>query len=290
MFMKKNIFFIFLMISLSAFAQQPNEGGTSEVPVKSRKRGNFYFTWGYNRSCYNKSDIHFMGPGYDFILHDVIARDRPTPLSLQYIDPAWLSIPQFNFRIGYFLNDKYCVSIGWDHMKYVVDVPQRVTITGQIGSTVSDPPISTNIPSANYMGVYNGNSLEIQPDFLLFEHTDGLNLATVDIERYDQLWKSRKHSNLGLSVVTGVGLGPMIPRSDVHLFGVGDNHPWNLSGWGCLAKAGLNFDILRWLFFRTDLKTGYISLSQIPTTGRDVDVAKQKIVFYENSWLLGFRF
>ena len=121
-------------------------------------------------------------------------------------------------------------------------------------------------------------------------HTDGLNIATVDLERYDLLWQSKKNPKLGLSVVTGLGVGPVIPRSDVHFFGVGANHPWNLSGYGGLAKVGFNFDILRWLFFRTDLKIGYISLSKIPTTGRNIDVAKQNIVFYENSWLLGFKF
>lgn len=267
-----------------AYAQQLSE--VAAPPVKSLKKKHFYFTWGYNRSWYNKSDIHFTGPGYDFTLYDVVAKDRPTPFGIRYIDPAWISTPQFNFRVGYFLSDKYCISIGWDHMKYVVTVPQRVTISGQIGNTISDPPISTG----NYAGTYNGDSFEIQPDFLAFEHTDGLNLATVDIERYDQLWRAKKHPNLGLSAVTGVGVGAMIPRSDVHLFGIGDNHPWNLSGWGCLGKVGLQFDILHWLFLRSDLKIGYINLSKIPTTGRDMDVAKQKIVFYENSWLLGFKF
>ena len=292
MLMKKNIFFVLgMMISLGCFAQRTTELDSLSTPIKKlHKKGDFYFTWGYNRSCYNKSDIHFVGPGYDFTLHDVVAKDRPTPLSISYIDPQWISTPQFNFRIGYFINDKYCISIGWDHMKYVIDVPQRVSISGNIGSTISDPPISTNVSSGNFAGAYNGNSLEIQPDFLTFEHTDGLNIATVDIERYDLLWQSKRNRKLGLSVVTGLGVGPVIPRSDVRFFGVGANHPWNLSGYGGLAKVGLNFDILRWLFFRTDLKIGYISLSKIPTTGRSVDVAKQNIVFYENSWLLGFKF
>lgn len=286
--MKKSIFFLLWVLTLSASAQQISQ--SEATPIKPLKKKHFYLTWGYNRSWYNKSDIYFKGPGYDFTLYDVVARDRPSPLGFEYINPLWFTAPQFNFRFGYFLSDKYAISIGWDHMKYVVDVPQHVTIAGQIGNTISNPPISTDISSGNYSGTYHGDDFDIKPDFLVFEHTDGLNLVTVDMDRYDQVWKSKKQNNLGLSVVTGLGLGPVIPRSDVHFFGVGENHPWNLSGWGGLGKVGVNFNILASLFLRADFKTGYIRLSKIPTTGRHEDVAKQKIVFYETTLQLGVKF
>lgn len=142
--------------------------------------------------------------------------------------------------------------------EYVIDVPQHVTIAGQIGNTISNPTISTCISSGNYAGTYPGDGFDIKPDFLVFEHTDGLNLVTVDMDRYDEVWELKKYNNLGFSVVTGVGLGPVIPRSNVYFWGVGENHPWNFSGWGGLGKIGLDFDILTFLFLHADFKMGYI--------------------------------
>ena len=290
--MKIKVLLVLLLCSISAFSQEKLSDETEPVKKhKLQKKGDFYFTWGYNRSWYDKSDIHFIGPNYDFTLHNVVASDRPTELGWTYINPVEISIPQFNFRIGYFISDKYSISIGWDHMKYVVDVPQKATISGYIGSTISDPAISTNVSSGNYAGTYaDGTPFEIQSDFLTFEHTDGLNFASIDLERYDLLWQSKRQPKLGLTLMTGLGAGPVIPRSDVHFFGVGANHYWNLSGYGAAAKTGLNFDILSWLFLKTEFKIGFIDLQKIPTTGRSVDVAKQNIVFYENSWCIGFKF
>jgi len=80
------------------------------------EKGKFYINWGYNISWYNKSDIHFSGQGHDFILYDVVAYDRPSELSFDYINPTTWSIPQFNFRFGYFISDKLSISAGWDHL------------------------------------------------------------------------------------------------------------------------------------------------------------------------------
>ncbi|HYG49428.1 MAG TPA: hypothetical protein VD905_00930, partial [Flavobacteriales bacterium] len=45
------------------------------------KKGEFFFSWGYNRAAFTKSDIAFSGPGIDFTLSNVAAKDRPTPLN-----------------------------------------------------------------------------------------------------------------------------------------------------------------------------------------------------------------
>ena len=70
------------------------------------RKGEYYFFWGYNRSDYLKSDITFRGTGYDFTLHDVVANDLPIAFSAEeYLDITRLSIPQYNFRYGYFFNN-----------------------------------------------------------------------------------------------------------------------------------------------------------------------------------------
>jgi hypothetical protein len=51
------------------------------------RKGDFFFHWGYNSSWYGKSDIRFQGPNYDFTLKDVVAHDRQSKLSWEYLKP-----------------------------------------------------------------------------------------------------------------------------------------------------------------------------------------------------------
>lgn len=255
-------------------------------PRDYSRKGKFYVHWGYNFSWYAKSDISFKGKGYDFVLKDVVAKDRPTKLSLTYINPVKISIPQFNFHGGYFFKDNYSVSIGWDHMKYVIDVPQEVRITGNIDALISEPEIATG----TYAGTYNNDDFTIKPEFLTYEHTDGFNYASVEVERYDDAWVSQSKRRT-LTLETGLGGGVLVPRTDVRFFKVGENNYWNLAGWGVSAKAGLKYYFSKLIYIQGNLKAGHTNLSNIRTTGRnDVDKASQKINYLENYWVLGFQF
>ncbi len=295
----KNILLLLLSIlTITAFAQSPTKTSADSTlnlpksifknvsPRTYSNKGKFYLHWGYNFSSYAKSDLRLYGKGYDFTLKNVIAHDRPTPLSATYIDISRLSIPQFNAHFGYYLNDNYSISIGWDHMKYVLDVPQTVKISGTIDATISEPGISTGSKA----GVYTNQDITLTPDFLTFEHTDGFNYASVEVERYDDAWRSKK-GKMYLAMETGLGAGLIIPRSDVRLFGVGQNNYWNLAGWGISAKAGAKLFFNTHLFFQGSLKTGWTNLSNIRTTGRNgIDKAQQKISYLENYWVLGYIF
>lgn len=248
-------------------------------------KGKFFLHWGYNSSSYSKSDIHFYGTGYDFTLYNVKATDRPTKLSMTYINPATISIPQFNFHVGYYLKDNYSISLGWDHMKYVVDIPQSVKIKGFIDPTISSPGIATG----DWAGYYDRDAVSLVDSVLKFEHTDGYNFAALGLERYDDIWvaKSGKQS---LNSEIGVEGGLLIPRSDVRLFGIGANHYWNIAGYGVAGKIGLQYHFLRRMYLQGSFKSGFTDLSNIRTTGRkNVDKASQKIWFFENYWVLGVR-
>src|SRR5882672_4746418 len=89
-----------------------------------------FVSWGYNRAQFTTSRIHFTGDNYDFTLHDVVASDRPEAFSFEnYFAPKNIWIPQYNYRVGWFYNDFWSISIGLDHMKYVVNADQEVQIT-----------------------------------------------------------------------------------------------------------------------------------------------------------------
>lgn len=279
--MKKVIYSILLVVcSFVGFGQKS---------IFLQRKGSWYFSWGYNRSTYANSDIHFVGPGYDFTLDKVIAKDFPTPFSeiKTYFDPALLSIPQFNFHVGYFLSDKWALSVGWDHMKYVMVNDQASTISGYINAQVSNPAISVN-PA--YVASYDKKPFTINSkDFLTFEHTDGFNYASVELENYAPIWKGKK-KHLQLDWMNGFGGGLIVPRSDVRLFTVGANHFWNVAGAGASVKTGLRLNFSKLLYFEAVAKAGTTRLWDIRTTGRSVDHAEQSITYLEGYGALGFTF
>ena len=276
------LIFLFNLLIFSGLAQ--------DKKPYSRK-GEHYFFWGWNRSEYAKSDISFKGIGYDFTLHNVVANDLPIPLSVaEYLDITRISIPQYNFRYGYFFNDHWAISIGSDHMKYVMVDEQSASITGHISAKDSNPSIDVNAINPAYVGDFDHKPFVIAKDFLTYEHTDGFNYLHIELDRYDRIWKA-KNNIQGVDWLVGLGAGALIPRSDVKLFTVGQNNHFNFAGYGLSAKTGLRFDLSRRLFLQTDLMGGFVRLSNVHTTGRnDIDYAQQSIWFGQFYGALGYKF
>ena len=154
---------------------------TGETTQKTSNRGRIYMYWGWNRSWYTDSDIHFTGDNYDFKLSDVKAKDRQTPFNVDpYFNIGRITIPQTNLRLGYFITDKIDISLGYDHMKYVMVNFQEAKINGNINT------------GNKYDGTYLNDDIILDYDFLMFEHTDGLNYIDAEITRNDNRPKRRE--------------------------------------------------------------------------------------------------
>jgi len=270
--MKSIIIAFFIGLPTLIFSQENKQSFFKHVD----RKGEIFLTWGWNRSQYTDSDIHFKGDGYKFTLNNVTASDRPSPLSAEtYLDPRNVTIPQYQYRIGYYINDHYAISFGFNHMKYVMDQNQTVKIDGHI-----------NTPEAgDYNGTYNNDDIELTTDFLTLEHTDGLNFLSFQLDRIDAFWvsKNKKHS---LNLTEGFALGMMFPRSDVNLFGEGKNE-WHIAGYGISAHVGLRFDFFKYLYIQGQLEGGFIDLPDIITTGKEGAKAKQNFFFLEQMIMIG---
>ena len=242
---------------------------------KYSRSGKFVIETGLNWAWYSQSDIRFKGLGYDFTLKDVQADDVPFKGSLQY-----------NFHLGYHINDKYSIFFGLDHMKYVLELPQEVKISGFINASVSSPAILTG----KYEGVYKNEIITVSPDFLTLEYTDGFNYLKFGVQRQDDLWVSPK-GKLVLTLATGLAGGIIAPRADVRLFTVGDNNKLNVAGWAASANAGLKLYFNKCLYLQGSLEGGYSNLYKVYTTGRnDFDKASHRLDFFQNYWLVGVEF
>jgi hypothetical protein len=240
-------------------------------------KGHWYGFWGYNISGYTKSDISFRGENYDFTLYNVDAADRPTPFSAnEYFNPSTISIPQWNIRFGYFFSEKWSVSFGTDHMKYVMPQGQMVAIEGYI-----------NIPESVHNGVYNGQEKELTEEFLKFEHTDGLNYVSIDFEYNDNLYRLSK--NHAINYYIGPGAGILIPRTNITLMNYPRYDEFHVAGFGISGKVGLEFILWKHLIFNIESKNGFIDMPDILTTGEHTnDRSKQTFWFSEFTWSVGF--
>lgn len=275
----KKFFKIFLLFFVGSFVfgQNSNDENT-EIGSKKPfgKKGTMFVFWGWNRAAFSKSDIHFKGNGYDFVLHNVVAHDRPSDLSWDYINPKEVSIPQFNFRYGYFIKDNLAIVIAQDHMKYVMDQNQTVDITGNISD-----PVYANM-------VQNGKINLADEKFLTFEHTDGLNYVNAGVEKYKNISSKEKVEILW---AYGGGLGVMFPKSNVKLFGNERSDRFHVAGFGADVRTNINFIFWKRLMARVEAKFGYINMPDVKTTlNNKPDKASHDFVFGQINFGVGYVF
>ena len=272
--------FLMVVLTFCVFSQYTFSQETVENPEKytAHNKGKFYIFWGGNRESYSKSDIRFKGADYDFTLHNVAAHDKPKGFHIDYFNPARMTIPQTNLRIGYFISDHYNISIGFDHMKYVMYNDRRVSYSGYYPNP----------------GTYNENpangELTLDEDFLLFEHTDGLNYVNTEISRVDDISKLFKINNtdkIQVNITEGIGGGFLYPKTNTTLLGKDRYDEFNIAGYGVSAKVGLNVTFFKYFFIQTELKGGYIEMNNIRTTQDKADSAEQNFWFLQRILTVG---
>ena len=271
--MKKILFVIALITSFSTFGQD-----VTNIKYTSTNKGKFFVYWGGNRETYSKSDITFTGKDYNFTLENVPAHDKPKGWHIDYFNPARMTIPQTNFKLGYFISDHYNISIGVDHMKYVMHQNVPVTISG-------------SYPNAgNYGETLPNSQVLLTEEFLTFEHTDGLNYINTEIARFDDVSKLLHLPNTDkfqVNTVVGAGFGLLYPKTNAKVFNKPRHDDFHVSGWGTGVKAGLNFTFFKHFFIQTELKGGYINMQDIRTTGSTNDKASQDFLFLQKIIVIG---
>ena len=276
--MKKffELVFVFFVGTTMLFGQNQDTVDNSGYNQSKLSKGTMFVYWGWNRAGFSKSDIRFKGNGYDFTLNNVVAHDRPSELSMAYIDPTRLSIPQFNFRLAYFIKDNLALVIAQDHMKYVMDQNQTVNFDGHI----TDP---------TYAGMVQNGQVNLSDEqFLTFEHTDGLNYINLGLEKYKNVL-SKKDFNMFWAY--GGGIGALMPKSNVKLFGNERSDRYHLAGFGLDARTSINAVFWNHWMARVEGKFGYINMPDIKTTlNNKPDKASQDFVFYQINFGIGYVF
>ncbi|MBC8110374.1 MAG: hypothetical protein H7Y04_04875 [Verrucomicrobia bacterium] len=237
------------------------------------RKGKFYFQWGYSREKYSKSDIRFTGPGYDFTAKKAIARDDPEKFTLdKYFNPVKLTIPQFDLRIGYFLSERYSLSVGWDHLKYVVFDNQNVLINGYIDK--------------NQYPAYGGIFKDTLVNFGYYSHyelTDGANFARINLDRYQTVWKSRNKKSY-LDLIAGAGIGVLIPNPTIRILDKRLPNKFMWGGFGVAVNAAIRFSFWKHFYLQAEVKGGYLDFLRVRTNSKNrADKATQTFSYAQAS-------
>lgn len=269
--MRLLVLFCYLFCFLGGFAQE-----------KITNKGKIFAFWGWNRSGFTNSNIQFTGNDYDFTLNNVAANDRYTPFDAAvYFHPRSITIPQTNFTAGYYLKDDLILSFNIDHMKYVMVQDQTVKISGFI-----------NQADNAYNGTFSDNDILLEEDFLIYEHTDGLNYVNFSLLKSTNLFDGLIKQKIPFQIdwESGGGLGFLLPKTKTIMFDNDVNDEFHLSGYGFNISTGVRATFLNHFFIRTDLKGGFINMPDIRTTNNPSDRAKQHFWFRQVNWGFGYTF
>ena len=245
---------------------------------QDNRKGSFYVNWGYNRSWYSNSDIHFKGEGYDFTLLNAPATDNPEKFDANiYLHPIYFTVPQFNFRMGYFINDKYSLSLGWDHMKYFLKENIYVNISGYLEEEAHD----------YYHFNLNNEPFYLARNFMEYEHSDGFNYVRLNLDRYDNIWTKGKFDIIWTS---GIGWGSALTWSDFSWGSKRYRNKPHHAGFNLSINAGPQFEFNNRFYLNSTFMAGQSWLYDVQIRyGRD-DKATQNFQFFQYYIVAGYRF
>lgn len=231
--MKKILLPYLLLISCTAFTQK-KEGKL----IKG-----VYLQWGYNIEWYTHSTIHFrMANGNDFKIYHVHAHDRGD-FDAIIKEPGQISIPQYNYRLGFYINKQHtkAIELNFDHAKYIVTDGQVALVKGKIDGTEVN------------------EKMVLDPEtFLHFEHTDGANWLHLNyVQQHNLLTNPGKDHPL-FTYLWKVGAGINIPRTDFTWRGHRLNNDFHIAGYNISAEGGSRFYPFRHFFIEGTAKTGFV--------------------------------
>jgi hypothetical protein len=242
----------------------------SQKQKKIVKNGSFYFSWGYNTEWYTHSDIHISQPALnsDYTFVNIKAHDHRGWDNHLFQTP--LTIPQYNYRIGYFFNEKqtWGFEINFDHTKYVVTIGQSDHIKGKINGRDVDSTVIT------------GNGV------LYYQLNNGANFLEFNMVRKLALIDAF-NSKFQFFCLLKAGVGPVIPHVQNTIFG-NDNIPhFQFGGWNVDTDVSFRATFFKHVFLEYANKVVFASYSHL----RIYDgLANQSFGCYEMFLVLGGTF
>ena len=205
---------------------------------KKERKKEFYFSWGYNKEWYTRSTIKVDQPslGNKYSFQNIKGHDHPG--WDEGIFNQAISIPQYNYRFGLFLNKEkgIAVEINFDHTKYIF----------------ADQP-------AHLKGVMNNRNVDTIVNFARPDHyyylNNGANFLLFNIVKRWH-WYAGKNDKIKIDFLGKAGVGPVIPHVENSFFGKPNQSGFQLGGWNVGVEAAVRTTFYNRVFFRIFKQTG----------------------------------
>lgn len=222
--------FLIALICVSNFAFAQN---------KIVKNGQLYFSWGYNKEWYTPSTIHVKQPdlGNDYQFVKVAAHDQ---IGWDKVLQRALTIPQYNYRLGYFFNEKQDLAfeLNFDHTKFVVTQGQNVRIKG----TLNNKQIDSTFVNDEYSLRYKLNN---GANFFLFNLVKKINIYQT------------KNKNFEVATLLKGGIGPVVPHVENTILGNQNKPHFQIGGWNAGVEGTLRIMFFKYAYLEYCIKGDY---------------------------------
>lgn len=228
--------------------------------VRFFRNAEWYGSWGYSKQYWAPSDIHVSQPslGNAFTIHDVQGTDG---FSFSDIFSPDLFGPQYNIRIGRFINDERTIALEFslDHSKYTTNIDQTALVTGMV----------------NHMST-NGNEVLTASYFNEVLHNGANHVMVNAVYRYPLIGQTNE--TLSLAGIAKAGVGLMVPHTSDTILGnandVGDKTLsnsiglnrgwWQINGWTAGVEFGLRAVLYKPVYLELTDKVAYARLTDLP--------------------------
>jgi len=206
----------------------------------STRQGELYVSWGYNTEWYTHSNVHVVQPelGNHYTFKNIRGHDHRGWDDALFSKA--LTIPQYNYRLGYFFNKKkdLAIEINFDHTKFIF-ADQDAHLTGTLAGKHVDSTIAFNEKNGFFYYLNNG------ANFLLF-----------NIVKRWKLYHSYSE-NIKIDALGKAGIGPVIPHVENSFFGQKNEPHFQLGGWNVGVEGAVKVTFFKTIFFELANKIDY---------------------------------
>jgi hypothetical protein len=240
----KKFFLSTVVIAIVFLSNNSLTAQTTTTAKKKERKHEFYFSWGYNKEWYTKSNVKISQPslGNNYTFKNISGHDHPGWDEGLFTAP--ISIPQYNYRIGYFFNKKkgLAFEINFDHTKFIF-ADQNARIVGTLNNRQVDTVVAFN--NANGFNYYLNNGA----NFLLFNIVKRWHIST------------SKKENFKLDFLGKAGIGPVIPHVENKFFGQANDPHFQFGGWNIGLEGAFRATFYKYAYLEFSNKLDYASYS-----------------------------
>jgi hypothetical protein len=215
---------------------------------RSNRKGEIYFSWGYNTEWYTHSNIRVNQPelGNYYSFRHVRAHDHKGWDEGLFSKP--LTIPQYNYRLGYFFNQAkgLAIEINFDHTKYIF-ADQQVRLTGTLNGSPKQVDTTVDFNAANGFYYFLNNGA----NFLLFNIVKRWHL-----EQFAD-------GKIKLDILGKAGIGPVIPHVENSFFGQKNKPDFQFGGWNTGIEGAIKATFFNTVYLEFANKLDYARYSHL---------------------------